>query len=251
MATTSLSIGLTVVVLHFYHVGPNQRPIPPAIRKFFFGTVSRYLHVSTNLPHHRTFSTSVFRAPSGSFSGDSLNVESPLNSFLRQCKPLLRHYKYNPPPQPQGGHNGDLLAPPSPLMTKTRGDLEACRPLDEPFCLPPPPPELWDDAVDEDGSGGPLAKEEPPQNRNGSAKKAPGEHSGAVLYEQIAKHLRALIEKQEAEEKHQDAVNDWRLLAYILDRCLFYFFLLTCTFSSVIILGLMPMTKPNLNATKK
>ncbi|XP_053406202.1 neuronal acetylcholine receptor subunit alpha-2-like isoform X1 [Mercenaria mercenaria] len=63
--------------------------------------------------------------------------------------------------------------------------------------------------------------------------------------DKITASLKLLVEKQDLEERHQDIVNEWRFVALIMDRFLFWLFLLAAVMSSVIILVVMPMNKPS------
>lgn len=47
MATTSLSIILTVFVLHLHHAGPNNHPVPTCLKNFMFKRVAPFLLMST------------------------------------------------------------------------------------------------------------------------------------------------------------------------------------------------------------
>lgn len=60
----------------------------------------------------------------------------------------------------------------------------------------------------------------------------------------ITTSLKLLVEKQEFEERHQDIVNEWRFVALVMDRFLFWLFLFAAVISSIIILVFMPMNKP-------
>lgn len=62
--------------------------------------------------------------------------------------------------------------------------------------------------------------------------------------DRITSSLKILVEKQDLEERHQDIVNEWRFVALIMDRFLFWLFLFAAVISSVVILIVMPMRKP-------
>ncbi|KAL3865419.1 hypothetical protein ACJMK2_042809 [Sinanodonta woodiana] len=62
--------------------------------------------------------------------------------------------------------------------------------------------------------------------------------------EKITNHLKHLVSKQDYEEHHQDIVNEWRFVATIMDRFLFWIFLLASVLSSIVILVIVPMRKP-------
>lgn len=62
--------------------------------------------------------------------------------------------------------------------------------------------------------------------------------------EKITNHLRILVAQQDFEEHHQDIVNEWRYVAQVMDRILFWIFLMAAIISSVMILVVEPLKKP-------
>ena len=66
-----------------------------------------------------------------------------------------------------------------------------------------------------------------------------------VSYDQISSHLKILVSKHDGEDEFQDIINEWRLVAHIMDRFLFWIFLVGSFLSSLVILVFMPMTKPS------
>ena len=69
---------------------------------------------------------------------------------------------------------------------------------------------------------------------------------GGGGYDRISNHLKLLVSRHDDEDEYQDIVNEWRLVAHIMDRFLFWLFLIGSVMSSVSILVLQPMTKPPL-----
>lgn len=65
-----------------------------------------------------------------------------------------------------------------------------------------------------------------------------------ATHKRITKHLKVLVEKQDFEDHHQDIVHEWRFVALVMDRILFWVFLLASLISSVVILVIEPMRKP-------
>lgn len=63
-------------------------------------------------------------------------------------------------------------------------------------------------------------------------------------HRRITKHLKVLVEKQDFEDHHQDIVNEWRFVALVMDRILFWVFLCASLISSIMILVVEPMRKP-------
>lgn len=64
--------------------------------------------------------------------------------------------------------------------------------------------------------------------------------------DKITNSLKVLVAKQDLEERHQDVVNEWRFVAGVMDRFLFFVFLLAAFLSSIVILVIKPMEKPPL-----
>lgn len=62
--------------------------------------------------------------------------------------------------------------------------------------------------------------------------------------DRIAQHLRVLVSRDDEDDYHQDVVTEWRVVAHIMDRLLFWLFLLVAIVSSVLILIVKPLTKP-------
>ena len=60
----------------------------------------------------------------------------------------------------------------------------------------------------------------------------------------ISGHLKIIVSKQGPEEEHQNIVNEWKLVALIVDRFLFVVFLVVSILSSFGILVFKPLTKP-------
>ena len=66
----------------------------------------------------------------------------------------------------------------------------------------------------------------------------------SVNYDKISRHLKILVSKHDGEDEYQDIINEWRLVAHIMDRFLFWLFLIGSFLSSITILVFKPMTKP-------
>ena len=60
----------------------------------------------------------------------------------------------------------------------------------------------------------------------------------------MSNQLRIMVSKREGEDEHEDIVNEWRLVAHICDRLLFWIFLVGTVASTLSILVIMPMLKP-------
>ena len=65
-----------------------------------------------------------------------------------------------------------------------------------------------------------------------------------VTYDKISNQLKILVSQTDAEEELQLITTEWRLVAQIIDRMLFWLFFIGSFMSSISILVLKPMTKP-------
>lgn len=65
-------------------------------------------------------------------------------------------------------------------------------------------------------------------------------HSNLFLLE---KHLKSLIDKQKQEQDRNEIVNEWKLMALIMDRLLFWIFTALTLISSVLCLIIVPYLK--------
>jgi hypothetical protein len=64
--------------------------------------------------------------------------------------------------------------------------------------------------------------------------------------QKITNHLKILVSKHDSDDEFQDILNEWRLVAHIVDRALFWLFLVAAASSSLFILVIRPMMKPSL-----
>ncbi|XP_064618674.1 neuronal acetylcholine receptor subunit alpha-10-like isoform X2 [Lineus longissimus] len=61
--------------------------------------------------------------------------------------------------------------------------------------------------------------------------------------EEIVKHLRVLIDKQEKADHEVNVIREWQDIATVLDRCLFWVFFFVTTVATIGVLVLRPLTK--------
>jgi len=62
----------------------------------------------------------------------------------------------------------------------------------------------------------------------------------------ITRHLRSYLDGRRAEQEFEDVITEWRLVALIFDRLMFWTFLVGTTMSTVLILVILPLTKPDI-----
>ncbi len=59
----------------------------------------------------------------------------------------------------------------------------------------------------------------------------------------LEKHLKYLMNKQKQEEDRNEIINEWKLMALIMDRLLFWLFTFFTVFSTVVCLTIIPLLK--------
>jgi len=215
MAMTSLSIMLTVFVLQLHHAGPHQSVVPGWLRTLVIGHIARALCMRSHL---------------ASFYGPSTSGHK--EHMVELSKASKKKGKYS-------------LAP---IETESESDRQTigCNGRSGTFLAP-----------GETQSGAPEVE----SGRGGTGMKRPSgawterwkmshdaRGSRPSLNEHVlARHLKIYVSKHESEQAYEDIVNEWRLVAHIMDRLLFWLFLVGSLVSTVSILVLMPLTKPPLN----
>ena len=208
MAMTSLSIVLTVFVLQLHHVGPNTKPVPRWIRIVVITVISRIICMRSSNTNYYQYDKKEREELTRS---GSLRRSGSFRSSVRERQ------------RTQGRMaGGGGITPPS-------------RRQDE-ICLTSFIDNL--DMLKDTNCNGGLGQSEPLYDMN-------SDPSGrSVTYDKISKHLKILISKHDSEDEYQDIINEWRLVAHIMDRFLFWLFLIGSFLSSLSILVFKPMTKP-------
>ena len=59
----------------------------------------------------------------------------------------------------------------------------------------------------------------------------------------LERHLKRLIDKQKLEEERNEIINEWKLMALIMDRLLFWLFTFFTVLSTVLCLVIIPFLK--------
>jgi len=206
MAMTSLSIVLTVFVLQLHHVGPHQKPVPNWIKKLVIHYIARIVCMRSHIYSYYGCSLEEAEARQDDICLTSL-MDNVEHKESNNCNGKL-------------GHQNPL----HPGSSSSGSDRGGHAPLRRQFST----------GFGRSGSGR-LA---------GSG--AQPAHTRSVSYDRISSHLRILVSRHDDEDVYQDIVNEWRLVAHIMDRFLFWLFLFGSVVSSLCILVFKPMTKPPL-----
>lgn len=267
MAMTSLSIMLTVFVLQLHHAGPHQRTVPAWIRTFVVGYVAQALCMRSHIGSYYGTSPSTTAAEA---------VETGTCEDRRRARPSQRqtatvsevesHCKFFN--FRSGSKNSTpLVSIPSVRVesgTTSAADSEdnGCSRLRRQSLGQ----KFWSAASASVISTSCSAPDDDDENEK-SFRRAYGEprpsvvesllgslgasrrrkRSSVNVHERvIARHLKLYLSRNRAEQEFEDVVNEWRLVAHVMDRLLFWLFLIGSVLSTVTILIVMPMLKPNL-----
>ena len=206
MAMTSLSIVLTVFVLQLHHVGPNTKPVPRWIRIVVISIISRIICM-------RSSNTNYYQ------------YDKKQRDELTRTGSLRRSGSFRSSIRERQRIQGRMASGGSATSTSRRQDE---------ICLTSFIDNL--DMLKDTNCNGRLGQSENVYNMNDPDRN--------VTYDKISKHLKILISKHDSEDEYQDIINEWRLVAHIMDRFLFWLFLIGSILSSLSILVFKPMTKP-------
>jgi len=278
MAMTSLSIMLTVFVLQLHHAGPHQRTVPAWVRTLVVGYVARALcmrsHLGSYYETSATSATAPEAAEAGNGSGEtnrrlSFDKYNATNELTTNCRLF-------------GFRRGSKTAAPPSLSTTTMKPIPSVR-IDtgqtstidsndidaesRAQCPSSPRRKRWSSASIASTSRSVAGEDDEKSFRFAYGEPRPSlvdgflgilgvgggigrrrKRSSAVTGPErvIARHLKLYLSRNRAEQDFEDVINEWRLVAHIMDRLLFTLFLIGSVLSTVIILIVMPLLKPTL-----
>lgn len=276
---TSLSIMLTVFVLQLHHAGPHQRTVPAWIRTLVIGYIARALCMRSHLGSYYGTSTptaSAETAETGTCAvGDSVRRRHDGHRGTSDESSSCRLFKFrrcSKAAAPQSVSSSSVMPVPMPVPSvRIEGGTASPADSDEADGSGKPKHssqrgDRWSatsatlvtagrpSADDDEEKSFRRAYREPrPSLVNGilSALGSTGRRrrrsSATNNHERvIARHLKLYLSRHRAEQDFEDVVNEWRLVAHIMDRLLFWLFLVGSVLSTVVILIVMPLLKPNL-----
>ena len=227
MAMTSLSIVLTVFVLQLHHVSPNTKPVPTWVRKLVIGVIARVIFMNSHLELYNKHL--VERAERAK---QKVNLSSMLSSAEAPGPPRYETSYHISDTPDSNNCNGRLGF--NNRGTSNNGGHSSGSPAtggDRGF-------RQFTSGVSNVRSNRyqryhPASSDTDSDNRN-------------VGYDKVSSHLKVMVSQNEQEDEFQDIVHDWRLVAQIMDRFLFWLFLIGSTLSSLTILVFKPMEKPDI-----
>ncbi|GFQ94997.1 neuronal acetylcholine receptor subunit alpha-6 [Trichonephila clavata] len=212
MAITSISVVVTVVVLNFHYRGPSRKEVPPYLRELIlqrFASCSCYK--SSIKKGKRTANTydAGIHVPSA-FKGESFRLT--IDSLHEELKEMNPDLTCNEPNVCSSGHNvGDHSS------NKRRSH-----------------------AV-------PSSKSQVNGSSPGSV--CSGGSSGTKIQAEILRTLQYLLYRQEQEDYRVRVVNEWRQMALVIDRILFWIFFVVTVVSSLSFLVIVPLHRRGLQFT--
>ncbi|THD28502.1 putative acetylcholine receptor [Fasciola hepatica] len=291
MAMTSLSIILTVGVLHLHHKGPHNTPVPKRIRIILFDYVAPFLRMSSVERYRLTRQEQWTQSKSeyNSHSGRTNLVLGPL--VLEQQKRAVLHTGSNKQSRNNrqlsstiSGDNSTRFSGTSKHTMHSRCTASPERYTERPtvtranaisITLEEKDQDQTDEAKDQRSHNErnlthPTGWSEirgTPRNRsccdlnslNGQVWTEASEIERRLVVEDLSRliwhadqqqahmdeYLKMLQRNQSLEEHSLDIMNEWRTVALIVDRTLFWLFLVVATLATIVILIVMPLFKPN------
>ena len=210
MALTSLSIVLTVYVLQLHHSGPVVIPVPHAFKSFLVRVIAPLVGM-TNIvhiyaeEHHLIDTDDVYRSLLPSPSRQAM--DSPLIKNNTTDQHSLTTV------------NGNIRSLPSTSRRRSSVGHRRCR-----------SPQIV--LIPEDRCR--LAR---------CSRRSPEDDLFQSNVSLLERHLNHLMEKQRLDEERNELINEWKLMALIMDRVLFWLFTLLTVLSTLLCLIVIPYLK--------
>lgn len=224
MAITSISVVMTVIVLNFHYRGPSRKEVPAWLRRFLLdrsssgrGWFSRPARRKTVGDNHVHFYDLPSRtAPTkdrSDLDDDGDGGRRPADDTFRLVVDSVLIGGEDRYPRGEYAEHSASNESPSPVIHGDTARNNASATARHRRCRSGA------------GSGG------------GSTKR---------VQEEVLRTLRYLLEKQQREEHLTRTVNEWRQIALVIDRTLFWFFLIITAVSSICFLVVIPMQRRGL-----
>lgn len=194
MAMSSVSVVLSVMVMKLHHCVPNQREVPPWVRRF---------------------------------------VLKGLSSFLRcRCKPVCRFSRRRRVNMKPSAAAAERLADPTEMCTKLMNEVSVS--------TNPKPYRreigMLSDIRTEFSS---TRAQNPFAGDNGSD--LPEHDRRSFFSEEALKYLRLLVAKSDEEDNQTAIMDEWKQVALVIDKLLFWTFLFITISTVVGILVIVPL----------
>lgn len=213
MAITSVSIIMTVVVLNLHYRGPAKKEVPRWIRRIAFNSGRMSRRSSSGRSQHRSC-CSECRKRRG---------QEPL---CADSSPILHSYH----PSSGGFSKADAVRLAVDTLQHVGGDGGDAGDAAEEMTAPTAP--LYE-----------LGHHHQYVGRRVSFAAPPAVNGGPMAADEAGRALRHLLSRQEADDNCGRSLDEWRQVAIVADRILFWFFLVITTLSSLLFLVVLPVYK--------
>lgn len=224
MAITSISVVMTVIVLNFHYRGPSRKEVPAWLRRFlldrsssgrgWFSRPARRKTVGDNHVHFYDLPSRTAAAKDRSdLDDDGDGGRRPADDTFRLVVDSVLIGGEDRYPRGEYAEHSASNESPSPV---THGDVAR-------------------------NNASATARHRRCRSGAGS-----GGGSTKRVQEEVLRTLRYLLEKQQREEHLTRTVNEWRQIALVIDRTLFWFFLIITAVSSICFLVVIPMQRRGL-----
>lgn len=214
MAMTSVSVVMTVMVLNFHHRGPFHKELPPWLRWFVLDKLRKFLCMK--LPYenvrHSKGSNSTMRRMSLKFTVDSLQEQLLRDMGLAQN--IETYAQTGGPTCNEPKYRTRLCSTPNSFI----------------------------------GPG--IFFENPGRHHSFSMCTCNGNGNGQsqgqnrqALQNEVIRTLQMLVSRQELEDECEDIANEWRQVAQVIDRLLFWIFFVATVAITFILLIFIPLIR--------
>ncbi|CAF3368314.1 unnamed protein product [Rotaria socialis] len=259
MALTSLSIVLTVYVLQLHHSGPVVIPIPHAFKYSLIRYIAPAIGMRSTIQiyaqeHNLVETDEVYRCFAKSKTRPP--IESPLiknkNKFISAQKNNIKYRKsssYQKEVQLYDNNSGDDEDDDDKkIMKEFLASSPTCN--GDIHTIPPSNKRSNNQHHHRSRSRVPQIVLIPQQSHPLSSSPSPRNVHNHSQYEYfnsnmslLEKHLKHLIDKQKHEEDRNEIINEWKLMALIMDRLLFWLFASLTILSTLLCLIIIPFLK--------
>ncbi|KAL3865422.1 hypothetical protein ACJMK2_042812 [Sinanodonta woodiana] len=214
MATASVSVILTVLVLKLHHCSPHQRPIPHWVRRYVLSSLGRYVRCSIIPNFRKYFRTGKYLEPSEQSLANTTDHDDIQNQLAKKVESLIREHK-----SVFDDVNRNTGTQPKCVMSKMN-DIQ-----------------MNDNRINVDFRENTTTSS---RSSNIDEEVFPKPDKTQTSSEEILKYLKILVAKNDERDAEGDIINEWKQVALVVDRMLFWIFLASTIFSSIIILVIVP-----------
>ena len=210
MAVTSISVILTVCVLKLHHCGPHQSEVPRWMRTVVLGFIA-------GLVRCRCLSDTSKKKRRRTTPKETMGVKESSDVCLRLMSEL-NHSRKSPITDIRHNHTANNVG-----TTNCITSGNASRTTFSNKHMPTTH----------------LGKPEQQYSRDLYGV----ELQRLQTLQEILKYLKFMVSKRDEDDRENDIVNEWRQVAQVMDRFLFWFFFLLTGIATLVIMVLVPMMR--------